>query len=122
MRKTVYVILVLCCFIIKTYSINRPYYHFKQLLLKKDFQPLLYPYTMTKTVHYGSEPLKEYIVSMEKKSRNIIYRIYYVKTAITSTIFSEIMKNGYGRSPHKESVIMNMRKIPCKFFCDIISR
>ena len=27
MRKTVYVILVLCCFIIKTYSINRPYYH-----------------------------------------------------------------------------------------------
>jgi len=77
---------------------------------------------MTKTVHYGSEPLKEYIVSMEKKSRNIIYRIYYVKTAITSTIFSEIMKNGYGRSPHKESVIMNMRKIPCKFFCDIISR
>ena len=31
MRKTVYVILALCCFIIKTYSINRPYYHFKQL-------------------------------------------------------------------------------------------
>ena len=27
MRKTVYVILALCCFIIKTYSINRPYYH-----------------------------------------------------------------------------------------------
>ena len=25
MRKAVYVILVLCCFIIKTYSINRPY-------------------------------------------------------------------------------------------------
>ena len=36
---------------------------------------------MTKTGHYGAEPLKEYIVSMEKKSRNIIYRIYYVKTA-----------------------------------------
>lgn len=35
MRKTVYVILVLCCFIIKTYSINRPYYHFKQLSIKE---------------------------------------------------------------------------------------
>ena len=35
MRKTVYVILALCCFIIKTYSINRPYYHFKQLSIKK---------------------------------------------------------------------------------------
>ena len=116
MRKTVYVILVLCCFIIKAYSINRPYYHFKQLSIKEGLP------TMTKTVHYGSEPLREYIVSMEKKSRNIIYRTYYVKTAITSTIFSEIMKSGYGRSPHKESVIMNMRKIPCKFFCDIISR
>ena len=41
------------------------------------------------------------------------YNLPYLlrKTAITSTIFSEIMKNGYGRSPHKESVIMNMRKI-----------
>jgi len=77
---------------------------------------------MTKTVHYGSEPLREYIVSMEKKSRNIIYRTYYVKTAITSTIFSEKMKSGYGRSPHKESVIMNMRKTPCKSFCGIINR
>ena len=122
MRKTVYVILVLCCFIIKTYSINRPYYHFKQLSIKEGLPTSIISLSMTKTVHYGSEPLKEYIVSMEKKSRNIIYRIYYVKTAITSTIFSEIMKNGYGRSPHKESVIMNMRKIPCKFFCDIISR
>ena len=35
MRKTVYVILALCCFIIKTYSINRPYYHFKQLSIKE---------------------------------------------------------------------------------------
>ena len=35
MRKAVYVILVLCCFIIKTYSINRPYYHFKQLSIKE---------------------------------------------------------------------------------------
>lgn len=35
MRKTVYVILVLCCFIIKAYSINRPYYHFKQLSIKE---------------------------------------------------------------------------------------
>lgn len=122
MRKTVYVILVLCCFIIKTYSINRPYYHFKQLSIKEGLPTSIISLYDDKTVHYGSEPLKEYIVSMEKKSRNIIYRIYYVKTAITSTIFSEIMKNGYGRSPHKESVIMNMRKIPCKFFCDIISR
>ena len=101
---------------------HKPSFLSNNFLLKKGFQPLLYPYTMTKTVHYGSEPLREYIVSMEKKSRNIIYRTYYVKTAITSTIFSEIMKSGYGRSPHKESVIMNMRKIPCKFFCDIISR
>ena len=35
MRKTVYVILALCCFIVKTYSINRPYYHFKQLSIKE---------------------------------------------------------------------------------------
>lgn len=35
MRKAVYVILVLCCFIIKAYSINRPYYHFKQLSIKE---------------------------------------------------------------------------------------
>ena len=35
MRKAVYVILVLCCFIIKTYSINRPYYRFKQLSIKE---------------------------------------------------------------------------------------
>ena len=122
MRKTVYVILVLCCFIIKTYSINRPYYHFKQLSIKEGLPTSIISLYDDKNGSYGSEPLKEYIVSMEKKSRNIIYRIYYVKTAITSTIFSEIMKNGYGRSPHKESVIMNMRKIPCKFFCDIISR
>lgn len=53
MRKTVYVILVLCCFIIKTYSINRPYYHLNNFLLKKDFQPLLYPYTMTKRFIMG---------------------------------------------------------------------
>lgn len=40
MRKTVYVILALCCFIIKTYSINRPYYHLNNFLLKKGFQPI----------------------------------------------------------------------------------
>ena len=31
---------------------------------------------MTKTVHYGSEPLKEYIVSMEKKSKK--YNLPYL--------------------------------------------
>lgn len=123
MRKTVYVILVLCCFIIKTYSINRPYYHFKQLSIKEglptsiislydDKNGSLWVGTTQGIYRFNGEKIKKYK----------IYRIYYVKTAITSTIFSEIMKNGYGRSPHKESVIMNMRKIPCKFFCDIISR
>ena len=33
--RVTYVILVLCCFIIKAYSINRPYYHFKQLSIKE---------------------------------------------------------------------------------------
>lgn len=42
MRKTVYVILVLCCFIIKAYSINRPYYHFKQLSIKGRTSNLYY--------------------------------------------------------------------------------
>ena len=45
MRKTVYVILVLCCFIIKAYSINRPYYHFKQLSIKEGLKnKYLYKY------------------------------------------------------------------------------
>lgn len=115
MRKTVYVILVLCCFIIKTYSINRPYYHLNNFLLKKDFQPLFISLYDDKNGSLWVGTTQGIYRFNGEKSRNIIYRIYYVKTAITSTIFSEIMKNGYGRSPHKESVIMNMRKIPCKF-------
>lgn len=122
MRKAVYVILVLCCFIIKTYSINRPYYHFKQLSIKEglptsiislydDKNGSLWVGTTQGIYRFNGEKIKKY---------NLPYLLR--KTAITSTIFSEIMKNGYGRSPHKESVIMNMRKIPCKFFCDIISR
>lgn len=65
-EKTVYVILVLCCFIIKTYSINRPYYHFKQLSIKEGLPTSIISLYDDKTVHYGSEPLREYIVSMEK--------------------------------------------------------
>ena len=96
MRKAVYVILVLCCFIIKTYSINRPYYHFKQLSIKEglptsiislydDKNGSLWVGTTQGIYRFNGEKIKKYI-----------YRIYYVKTAITSTIFSEIMKNGYG--------------------------
>lgn len=35
MKKTFYVILYLCFFVIKAYPINRPYYHFKQLSIKE---------------------------------------------------------------------------------------
>lgn len=115
MRKTVYVILVLCCFIIKTYSINRPYYHFKQLSIKEGLPTSIISLYDDKNGSLWVGTTQGIYRFNGEKSRNIIYRIYYVKTAITSTIFSEIMKNGYGRSPHKESVIMNMRKIPCKF-------
>lgn len=87
MRKTVYVILALCCFIIKTYSINRPYYHFKQLSIKEGLPTSITSLYDDKTVHYGSEPLREYIVSMEKKSRNIIYRTYYVKQPLHQRYF-----------------------------------
>ena len=122
MRKTVYVILVLCCFIIKTYSINRPYYHFKQLSIKEGLPTSIISLYDDKNGSLWVGTTQGIYRFNGKKSRNIIYRIYYVKTAITSTIFSEIMKNGYGRSPHKESVIMNMRKTPCKSFCGIINR
>lgn len=76
---------------------------------------------MIKMVYYGLELFREYIVLMEKKLRNIIYCIYYVKIVIILMIFLEIMKSGYGWLFYKELVIMNMRKIFCKFFCDIIS-
>lgn len=115
MRKTVYVILVLCCFIIKAYSINRPYYHFKQLSIKEGLPTSIISLYDDKNGSLWVGTTQGIYRFNGEKSRNIIYRIYYVKTAITSTIFSEIMKSGYGRSPHKESVIMNMRKIPCKF-------
>lgn len=122
MRKTVYVILVLCCFIIKTYSINRPYYHFKQLSIKEglptsiislydDKNGSLWVGTTQGIYRFNGEKIKKYnLPYLLRKNSHYINDI------------SEIMKNGYGRSPHKESVIMNMRKIPCKFFCDIISR
>ena len=122
MRKTVYVILALCCFIIKTYSINRPYYHFKQLSIKEglptsitslydDKNGSLWVGTTQGIYRFNGEKIKKY--NLPDLLR---------KTAITSTIFSEKMKSGYGRSPHKESVIMNMRKTPCKSFCGIINR
>lgn len=35
MRKTILAIVYICFFIIETYSINHPYYHFKQLSIKE---------------------------------------------------------------------------------------
>ena len=71
MRKTVYVILVLCCFIIKTYSINRPYYHFKQLSIKEglptsiislydDKNGSLWVGTTQGIYHFNGEKIKKY--------------------------------------------------------------
>lgn len=87
MRKTVYVILVLCCFIIKTYSINRPYYHFKQLSIKEGLPTSIISLYDDKNGSLWVGTTQEYIVSMEKKSRNIIYRIYYVKQPLHQRYF-----------------------------------
>ena len=86
MRKTVYVILVLCCFIIKTYSINRPYYHFKQLSIKEGLPTSIISLYDDKTVHYGRTTQGIYRFNGEKY-KNIIYRIYYVKQPLHQRYF-----------------------------------
>ena len=71
MRKTVYVILALCCFIIKTYSINRPYYHFKQLSIKEGLPTSITSLYDDKNGSYGSEPLKGIYRFNRRKNQEI---------------------------------------------------
>ena len=122
MRKTVYVILALCCFIIKTYSINRPYYHFKQLSIKEglptsitslydDKNGSLWVGTTQGIYRFNGEKIKKYnLPDLLRKNSHYI-----------NDIFGDNEERIW-RSPHKESVIMNMRKTPCKSFCGIINR
>ena len=78
MRKTVYVILALCCFIIKTYSINRPYYHFKQLSIKEglptsitslydDKNGSLWVGTTQGIYRFNGEKIKKYKIMVENE-------------------------------------------------------
>lgn len=87
MRKTVYVILALCCFIIKTYSINRPYYHFKQLSIKEGLPTSITSLYDDKNGSLWVGTTQGIYRFNGEKSRNIIYRTYYVKQPLHQRYF-----------------------------------
>ncbi len=71
----------------------------------------------------GRNHSRDISISMEKKSRNIIYRIYYVKTAdYINDIFGDNEERIWAITSQGISYYEYGSKIPCKFFCDIMSR
>ena len=113
MRKTVYVILVLCCFIIKAYSINRPYYHFKQLSIKEglptsiislydDKNGSLWVGTTQGIYRFNGEKIKKYNLPylLRKNSHHVIYLYNKVRQPWkTQKYAAQVMHDLYFNAP-----------------------